>query len=73
MKHLIIYSHPNPQSFCHAILETAVGALKAKGHEVVVRDLYAMNFNPILKGSDLTGFKSGNIPKDIKTRRVANG
>ncbi len=69
MNHLIVYSHPNPKSFCHAILETAVKALQSKGHEVVVRDLYALDFDPVLKGSDFVGFQSGNIPADIKAEQ----
>ncbi len=69
MKYLIVYSHPNPASFCHAILETVESTLKAKGHEIKVRDLYALDYNPVLKGSDLLGFKSGNVPEDIRTEQ----
>ncbi|MCX9011867.1 MAG: NAD(P)H-dependent oxidoreductase [Candidatus Methanoperedens sp.] len=69
MNHLIIYSHPNPKSFCHAILETAVKELKSKGHEVAVRDLYELGFDPVLKGSDFVGFQSGNMPPDIKAEQ----
>lgn len=65
MKHLIIYSHPNPASFNHAILETARKALEANGGEVAVRDLYAVNFDPALKGSDFEMLMSGNVPADI--------
>ncbi|MFH1018492.1 MAG: NAD(P)H-dependent oxidoreductase, partial [Pseudomonadota bacterium] len=53
MNHLIIYSHPNPKSFNHAILEEFSGALRDAGHEVRVRDLYAIGFKPVLQGSDL--------------------
>jgi NAD(P)H dehydrogenase (quinone) len=69
MKHLVIYSHPNPQSFNHAILEVVMESLKAKNHEVVVRDLYALGFDPVLKASDFEGIQSGNLPKDIKTEQ----
>jgi NAD(P)H dehydrogenase (quinone) len=65
MNHLVIYSHPNPKSFGHAILETVVETAKAKGHEVTVRDLYALGFDPVLKASDLAGFKAGKIAADI--------
>ena len=61
MKVLVVYAHPNPKSFCHAILETATEVLKTKRHDVVVRDLYEMKFDPILKPSDFEGFKSGQI------------
>ena len=69
MKHLIIYSHPNPRSFCHAILETTSGALKAKRHEVVVRDLYALDFDPVLKSGDIEGIISGKVPAEIKAEQ----
>jgi NAD(P)H dehydrogenase (quinone) len=38
MNYLIIYGHPNPNSFNHAIKETLENTLKKKG-EVVTRDL----------------------------------
>ncbi len=53
MNHLLIFSHPNPKSFNHAILETLSEALRKNGHEVRVRDLYALKFDSVLKGSDL--------------------
>jgi NAD(P)H dehydrogenase (quinone) len=66
MKCLIVYSHPNPKSFCHAILETVTNTLTAKKQTFAVRDLYALGFNPVLKADDFAGFQSGNIPTDIK-------
>ncbi|MCM3186855.1 NAD(P)H-dependent oxidoreductase [Priestia megaterium] len=66
MKHLILYAHPNPSSFNNAILETTVKTLENKGHEVSVRDLYSLDFNPVLKGSDFEGFQSGHTPSDIE-------
>jgi len=69
MKVLVLYSHPNPKSFCHAVLETAAEALKAKNHEVVVRDLYAMGFDPVLKPTDFEGIGAGNPPADIKAEQ----
>ena len=55
MNHLVLCAHPNPKSFNHAILETTVKTLESKGHEVSVRDLYELNFEPVLKGSDFGG------------------
>ncbi|KYG93649.1 NAD(P)H-dependent oxidoreductase [Paenibacillus jamilae] len=55
MKHLIIYAHPSEGSFNHAILTTAVEGLKQKGHDVVVRDLYAINFQPVISSSEVIG------------------
>lgn len=49
MNSLIIYAHPNPNSFNYAILQTTVQKLQQKQHEIRIRDLYEMNFNPVLK------------------------
>lgn len=65
MKHLILYAHPNPASLSHAMKETLAEAYKAQGGEVVVRDLYAMDFQPVLKGSDFVAMKAGSLPADI--------
>jgi NAD(P)H dehydrogenase (quinone) len=46
MKTLIIHAHPEQNSFCSALKDTAVKFFKEKG-EVMVSDLYRMNFNPI--------------------------
>jgi NAD(P)H dehydrogenase (quinone) len=47
MKLLVVYCHPNPESFNAAICATAVNALRAVGHAVTLIDLYAQNFNPV--------------------------
>ncbi|WP_243525045.1 NAD(P)H-dependent oxidoreductase [Bacillus pseudomycoides] len=66
MKHLIVYAHPNPQSFNHAILETVKAELEGKDHEVRVRGLYELNFNPVLSASDFVSFSQGKTPADIQ-------
>ncbi len=65
MKHLIVYTHPNPASFNHAIKETLVRVLKEKGQDVRVRDLYEMRFDPVLKADDFRAFLAGKVPADI--------
>lgn len=46
MKVLIVYCHPEPNSFNHAMFAMAQETLQAQGHEVKTSDLYAMNFDP---------------------------
>jgi NAD(P)H dehydrogenase (quinone) len=46
MKVLIVHAHPEPQSF-NAALTSAAAALRDKGHEVTVSDLYADHFDPV--------------------------
>lgn len=69
MKKLIVYAHQHQESFNHAILDQVESTLKAKGHEVIVRDLYKLNFQPVLTPEDTDSMKSGNIPGDIKTEQ----
>jgi len=69
MKILIIYCHPNPKSFNHAIKERAKKKLKDLGHEVRVRDLYALGFDPALSGKDFEAIHGGNIPESIRTEQ----
>eukprot|EP00727_Mastigamoeba_balamuthi_P014467 m51a1_g9645 hypothetical protein (235) ;mRNA; f:1169409-1170193 len=57
---LVLYAHPNPKSFCHAILEQLEKVLHAHGKKYVVRDLYAMHFNPVLGPDDF-----GSKPSDV--------
>ena len=47
MNALIVHAHEEPKSFNGAMKDTAVRVLREAGHEVVVSDLYAMNFNPV--------------------------
>jgi NAD(P)H dehydrogenase (quinone) len=66
MKYLIVYAHPDPKSFNHAILETISEELKKKKKEFKIRDLYKIGFNPVLSVKDLSAIQDGAIPKDIK-------
>jgi putative NADPH-quinone reductase len=47
MNVLIVFAHPEPQSFNGALVRTAVAALEAAGHAVQVSDLYALPFEPV--------------------------
>lgn len=66
LKHLIVFAHPYSGSFNHAILDSAVNALKNNGHEVTIRDLYQLNFQPVLKAEDTASMRDGQVPVDIK-------
>lgn len=54
MKVFIVYAHHEPKSFGAALLKHSVETLAACGHELIVSDLYAMNFNPIATADDFT-------------------
>ena len=47
-RHAVIVCHPDPSSFNHAIAHTYRDAVRATGQGVVLRDLYAIGFDPVL-------------------------
>ncbi|WP_299780622.1 NAD(P)H-dependent oxidoreductase [uncultured Formosa sp.] len=66
MKHLIIYAHPNKASLNHHFKQTVVDILTQHNHDVIVRDLYHIDFNPILSLSDIGGQRKGEVSDDVK-------
>jgi len=49
IQHALLYVNPSPKSFDHAIVETYIAEVTKNGQTVVVRDLYAMGFDPVLR------------------------
>jgi NAD(P)H dehydrogenase (quinone) len=66
MKHLIIYAHPNQGSLNSHFKTILAEHLQQGKHEVVVRDLYQLNFNPILSLEDMDGQRKGQVASDVK-------
>lgn len=82
MKILIVHAHYEAQSFNAAMKDQAVKTLREAGHEVLVSDLYAMQWNPVASPADFeqpenpdycvyaleqrNGFASGHIAPDIQ-------
>ncbi|VDI06786.1 NAD(P)H dehydrogenase [quinone] 1-like [Mytilus galloprovincialis] len=66
---LIVYAHPEPKSFNAALRDTAVKTLKAQGYNVLVSDLYAQHFQPVISKTDIIGElgdpKHFNYPNEV--------
>jgi NAD(P)H dehydrogenase (quinone) len=73
MKVLIVYAHPNPRSFNHAILETFTKSLAEAGHTCEVVDLYAIKFNPCLNEEDIERGVSEDVRVQQEKVSQANG
>jgi len=65
MKVLIIYAHPNPLSFTHAILENFVRGLGEAGHQYEIVDLYKIKFNPVFQDMDSAFFVDEDMPEEL--------
>ena len=65
MRVLTVYAHPNPKSFCHAVLEQFTAGLKDAGHTSEVVDLYAIHFDPVFRMVDFASYVHESMPPEI--------
>lgn len=65
MNHLIIYANYNDGSFNHAVRDNLESTYRSLGHQVTVRDLYAMQFNPVLTSDDFEKLRAGHLSDEI--------
>lgn len=70
MRHAVIVSHPKRQSFTRAVAETYVHAVHERGHTAIVRDLYAIGFDPVLKESEIPGPGEPTPGADVAAERA---
>lgn len=68
MRVLVVYAHPNPQSFTHAVLEQVERGLRDAGHRHEVIDLYAAGFDPVFSLHDATQFIHHSVAEDMFDR-----
>jgi NAD(P)H dehydrogenase (quinone) len=66
-KILIVYSHPDKESYNKEILTKTIEILKEKKIDYQVLDLYKMKFNPILEKEELNRIIS-NETKEIQNK-----
>ncbi len=53
MNVLIVLAHPDPASFNHALAAAAAQAATQQGHAVVLHDLHAEAFDPVLPAAEI--------------------
>ena len=70
MKHAVILAHPKPASFNAAIARTCVEILGRLGHEAMLRDLYAMDFDPRLRADEIPAITPYQPAPDVKAERA---
>ena len=65
-KHAVIVSHPEPDSFTMAVARTYCAAVEAQGQTAILRDLYRMNFDPVLKAAERPGTQPFHPSPDVE-------
>lgn len=71
MKHVVVVAHPNRDSYTQAMARAWRDAAVAQGHQVLVRDLYAMGFDPALKASEIPWAEDFAPGADVVAERAA--
>lgn len=64
-KHVVILCHPEQNSFNASVAEQYCRTVKVIGHEVVLRDLYATGFNPVLQAREQPGHPNFHLSADV--------
>jgi NAD(P)H dehydrogenase (quinone) len=59
MRFLVVYCHPVADSFCAAIRDTALQAIKARGDEARLIDLYVERFDPVMSADERRSYNDG--------------
>ncbi|OED44848.1 hypothetical protein ACH42_06545 [Endozoicomonas sp. (ex Bugula neritina AB1)] len=66
MRVLVVYAHPNPESFNNSIQLLVCSELKTLGHEVELLDLYQNNFNPCMSREERASYMSKDNTRPVE-------
>lgn len=66
MKYLIIYAHPNESSLNNHLLKNLIDSLQKEQQVIEIRDLYKIQFNPVLSFADMEGQRMGKVDAAVK-------
>lgn len=69
---LVVHAHPEPGSFSAAQMHAAVASLQAQGYAVELIDLYAREWNPVLRRDEFAPFEGPFKPQREQLRAIAN-
>ncbi|MFI0259026.1 NAD(P)H-dependent oxidoreductase [Streptomyces sp. NPDC017056] len=69
MKAAIYLAHPRPGSFNHAVADAVAAELGSRGCRVVVHDLYAEGYDPLLPADGTETVREAGEPDDAWTAR----
>lgn len=70
MNVLVVLANPKVKCFTRDICALYCEEVASRGHEVVLRDLYAMNFDPVATAEDITGNLRGKVAPDVEAEQI---
>ena len=66
VSHLIVLGHPGPKSVNAAIAHQYKETAQANHQDVILRDLYALGFDPLLKEAERTASTTDAVAADVR-------
>jgi NAD(P)H dehydrogenase (quinone) len=66
IRHAVVLAHPDADSFNAAIAKTYCETVRAAGQEAILRDLYQMKFDPLLKNEERPDRKGFALSPDVR-------
>ncbi len=66
-KHAVILAHPAQDSFTRKMAQRYIDTVRGHGHEAVLRDLYGMGFDPVLKDAEREGRPEADVLQEWAT------
>lgn len=70
-RHVAILAHPDPESFNAAVARAYCEAVRECGQEAILRDLYAMKFDPVLRNEERPDRREFEIAPDVRAELEA--
>ncbi|RYE40875.1 MAG: NAD(P)H dehydrogenase, partial [Hyphomicrobiales bacterium] len=71
IRHAVILTHPDQHSFNAAVAATYCDTVRKSGQEYVLRDLYRMRFDPVLKNEERPGNAGFRVSGDVQAELEA--
>jgi NAD(P)H dehydrogenase (quinone) len=74
-RHVVVLGHPSLDSFNHAVAERYCASVRECGQEAVIRDLYALEFDPRLHADRRPGHQtsiSADVANELELLRDAD-
>ncbi len=65
MNILVVLANPKVKCFTREACAVFCAEAEAKGHDILLRDLYAMGFDPVASESDIRGNLTGDVAPDV--------
>ena len=73
MKHVVILAHPNRHSLNGTLAAAYCMAVKLLGQQALLRDLYGLEFNPVLQANELPFAAKFQAGEDVIAERALIG